>query len=79
MFDLIARLKQRPLAARRRVAFMTALSVTAVIAIMWVTWLSMGGMATRTGADAPDAGTPAESLWLPLKRAISDFAGSIFD
>jgi hypothetical protein len=79
MFELIARLKQRPVAARRRVAFITALSITALIALMWIVWLSMGGIAMRTGKNVPDAGTPAESLWLPLKRAIIDFTGSLFN
>ncbi len=79
MFELIARLKQRPVAARRRVAFITALTVTALIALMWVIWLSMGGMAARTGKDEPTAGTPAESLWLPLKRAVTDFTSSVFN
>jgi hypothetical protein len=78
MFDLIARLRQRPLAVRRRVAFMTALSITFTIAVMWIVWLSMGGLAAQTRADVPSAGTPAESIWLPLRRAITDFSSSLF-
>ncbi len=78
MFQLIAKLRQRPLADRRRIAFVVALSITILIAIMWIVWLSVGGITVRTGREKPVGGTPAESLWTPLKSAFIDFTKSVF-
>lgn len=78
MFELIARLRRRPLAARRRIAFITALSFTLIVALMWVLWLTVGGIAIRTGAEEPVGGTPAQGIWSPLRHATEALGKSIF-
>lgn len=79
MFELIAKLRNRPLAARRRIAFSTALTITLLIAAMWLTWLFQGGIEARTGDEEQQSATPAESIWLPLRELSSSFFQSLFD
>lgn len=73
MFRLIARLQQKTMPERRRIAFVVALLITAAIALMWVIWLTRGGITERVQEKQPTV-TPAEGLWLPFKRVVGSFA-----
>ena len=79
MFELIGRLRKKNIEERRRVAFMTAFVITAIIALMWFIWLLSGGLSARMKPETPQGGTPIEGVWAPLKRTLRSFIGGLKD
>lgn len=75
--SFIARLQEKPESVRYRIAFGTALSITGVVALGWVTALSTSGtLALKdTPAVVSDGATLAEQLSEPVS-AFSNLMGA---
>lgn len=74
MFELITRLRAQPVAYRRRVAFFTALGITAVIIALWIISLlvSFGREDDVVLQQTPG---PFETLGSQIRGSFSSFRG----
>jgi hypothetical protein len=78
MFDLIARLRSKSIAQRRRIAFLAALCITAVILLMWLVWLMEGGFSARLSyATSTPETTPARDLWAPISGLLRSMSSGL--
>ncbi len=78
MFDLLARLRQRPEKDRRRIAFISALSITGLIILIWALSLVFVRPSVVTDEDA-SVTSPTESVWHQLTTGMQAFIRSITD
>lgn len=77
MFELIARIRSRPVEYRRRVAFFTACGITLFIVALWLVSFLVGSSDGATSPQSTDAPGPFEALWAPTKESIGSL-GDIF-
>lgn len=78
MFDFIIRLRARPLAYRRKVAFWSAAGLTALIILIWGISLSMrfDDVATSPATNTPEAPGPFETFMGQVQSGISSIKNS---
>ncbi len=73
MFELIARLRQRPPHERRRISFLTALTITGIIAILWVVSLFVRFGSTDSEVKTTTAPSPTQSVMTQIRGAFDSF------
>lgn len=69
-------LRTKPDHVKQRIAFVTSLSISAIIFVFWIVSLSVGGISTDTVA-AKKAEVNAPSPFSSLSASVSDAVGSL--
>ncbi len=73
MFDYIEQLRKKPIMARRRLAILLAVGLTAVIIVIWVSTLDFGG----TGAQDTQTVSTDLAPFEEIKTSLSVFYDSV--
>ncbi|MEK7578926.1 MAG: hypothetical protein AAB460_00065 [Patescibacteria group bacterium] len=75
MFDLIAKLQQKPEPERRRIAFLVSLVVTGIIVAIWLISLSVrfGSPSKKTEEPSLDKSAPFSALGEQFKSTLDSF------
>lgn len=77
MFDLILRLRTRPLAYRRKVAFWSAVGLTALIALVWALSLSVRFDDATVTPEETQAPGPFETFMGQVRTGVGSLKDSI--
>lgn len=77
MFDLILRLRTRPLAYRRKVAFWSAVGLTALIALVWALSLSVRFDDATVTPKETQAPGPLETFMRQIRTGVDSLKDSV--
>lgn len=77
MLDLILRLRSRPLAYRRKVAFWSTVGITSIIALIWALSLSVRFGDIAAPVEKPQTPGPFETFMSQVRTGFGSLKDSI--